>query len=330
MTFGKLHTNFLLLFTVLSSTLVFGGLIISIGPAQPSSKGIMATPATGGTSATISVATAGAAAPAAGALTASSAGAAAGGGAAAAPTATSAGAAGAPSASGGATASSAAGTSPASGAASSAAATGAAGGASGGVDVTKEEFTKAVTDCYPDAKDADKKYDAFIKGLKKSKISSKKEAAMFLAQILHESGGLIYTAEIKCKDTGCPGEYPPSGIGKPGKTYFGRGYIQLTWDYNYDKASKALFGDSRLVDNPEQVATNDEYSWGVSFWFWDANVHSAPGVQQGQFGAATNAINGPLECKQKSNPTAVQKRNANYAKCLKDFGISDAPDTSGC
>jgi predicted chitinase len=201
----------------------------------------------------------------------------------------------------------------------------------GAVNVSADEFKKAVTACYSSAQDIDKKYQGFRKGLAKSKISSKKEAAMFLAQILHESGGLQYTAEIKCKDTGCPGDYPiKAGVGKPGKTYFGRGYIQLTWDYNYQKASMALFGDSRLVDTPEEVASKDHYAWAVSFWFWDANVHNAPGVQQGKFGAATNAINGPLECVQKSNPSAVQKRNDNYGNCLKAFGISDAPDTSGC
>lgn len=204
------------------------------------------------------------------------------------------------------------------------------GSSSGGANVSKDEFKNAVTACYSGAANVDTKYDGFSKGLSKSKISSKREAAMFLAQILHESGGLQYTAEIKCKTSGCPGDYPLTGIGKPGKTYYGRGYIQLTWDYNYSKASKALYSDSRLVDNPDQVASNDECAWGVSFWFWDTNVHTAPGVQQGKFGAATNAINGPLECKQKSNPTAVQKRNANYAKCLKAFGINETPDTSGC
>ena len=296
MILGNLHCKLTLLFLGLTPTLVFGSFIVSIGPA-PSSKQISASSASSG-----------ALTPTAAATAASSAGVGA---------TTSAIASGAATSASGTTASAGTGAS----------STGTAGG--GGVDVSKDEFVKAVTDCYP-GKDADKKYDAFSKGLKNSKISSKKEAAMFLAQILHESGGLIYTAELACKDTGCPGQYASTGIGKTGKTYYGRGYIQLTWDYNYDKASKALFGDSRLVDDPDQVATNDEYSWGVSFWFWDTNVHSAPGVQQGQFGAATNAINGALECKAKSNPTAVAKRNDNYTKCLKAFGITDAPDTSGC
>jgi predicted chitinase len=232
-------------------------------------------------------------------------------------------------------ASSAAGGTSATGASSSSA-TGSASSSSGSsssgaVSVSADEFKKAVMSCYSNAPNVDIKYKEFSKGLANSNISSKREAAMFLAQILHESGGLNYTAEIACQSNGCPGSYKLTpGVGKPGKTYYGRGYIQLTWDYNYSKASQALYGDNRLVDDPDQVSTKEKYAWGVSFWFWNTNVHNAAGVQQGQFGAATNAINGPIECVQKSNPTAVQNRNSNYANCLKAFGINDTPDTSGC
>ncbi len=34
-----------------------------------------------------------------------------------------------------------------------------------------------------------------------------------------------------------------------GKVYYGRGYVQLTWDYNYARAKKELGAD--FVDNPE-------------------------------------------------------------------------------
>ena len=59
-------------------------------------------------------------------------------------------------------------------------------------------------------------------------ISSKTEAAMFLAQIMHESIGLKFKKEIACQNTGCPDSYHITpGIGIPGKFYYGRGYIQL-------------------------------------------------------------------------------------------------------
>ena len=257
---------------------------------------------------------------------------------AAAPTAAAAGASN-PAATTSTTAAAGAAAAPTGGAAPAAAAPGGSAAPAGKIQITKEEFSKAVEDCYPENKPKytpdvmDAKYKAFMSGLAKSTIDSKKEAAMFLAQILHESGGLIYTKEIVCQTNlaKCKTDYPPKGPGKStNKDYYGRGYIQLTWDDNYLKASMALFNDDRLVKDPDQVADKEEVAWGVSFYYWDDRVHKAPGVKEGKFGAATNAINGPLECVAKSNPNAVVKRNTNYGKCLKAFGLNDAPDTSGC
>jgi hypothetical protein len=60
----------------------------------------------------------------------------------------------------------------------------------------------------------------------RGRISSVREAAMFVAQIIHESGGLRYVEEIACKDTKCPGEYRVAGD-NPNLFYYGRGYIQV-------------------------------------------------------------------------------------------------------
>lgn len=48
--------------------------------------------------------------------------------------------------------------------------------------------------------------------------------------------------------------------------FAGRGYIQLTGSANYKAASQALFNDDRLLDNPDLVASNEDYAWQVSFW----------------------------------------------------------------
>ena len=118
---------------------------------------------------------------------------------------------------------------------------------------SKEEFVKALTDNHYDPP-TDEQYRAFVKGLDSSTFSNKREVAMFLAQIMHESGGLKFKEEIRCMHNGCPGEYE-TGEGVPGKRYFGRGYIQLTWSYNYKAASEALFGDpNKLLRHPELVA----------------------------------------------------------------------------
>lgn len=60
------------------------------------------------------------------------------------------------------------------------------------------------------------------------------EQAMFLAQVFHESGGLIKIEEEKCVGGNkCVNNYPSQQGGLPGKSYHGRGFMQLTWDYNY-------------------------------------------------------------------------------------------------
>lgn len=93
-------------------------------------------------------------------------------------------------------------------------------------NITWTEFVNSVVqNNYPKPKR--EQYEAFVSKIKKDGgIDSKREAAMFLAQILWESGGLKHRVEIDCKETGCPGQYS-SGIGAWGKSYYGRGYIQL-------------------------------------------------------------------------------------------------------
>ena len=52
---------------------------------------------------------------------------------------------------------------------------------------------------------------------------------MFLAQIIHESGGLKYVIETACGSgcVKCPNDYLSPGLDSTGKRYCGRGYIQL-------------------------------------------------------------------------------------------------------
>src|SRR5258708_316378 len=113
--------------------------------------------------------------------------------------------------------------------------------------LSSSEFTKAVTQSGP-APRADQ-YNAFNNNIQKAGgINTKLEAAMFLAEILWESGGLRYKKELVCVNTGCPGVYDHS-VGVAGKEYYGRGYMQLSHSYNYKAASQALYGDDRLIQN---------------------------------------------------------------------------------
>jgi hypothetical protein len=54
-------------------------------------------------------------------------------------------------------------------------------------------------------------------------------------------------------------------------------------------------------------------------------------VLEGQFGAATNAINGGLECgSSPKNPDGAKKRFHIYEKVLLAFNIDTPADESGC
>jgi len=72
-------------------------------------------------------------------------------------------------------------------------------------------------------------YKNFINGLSsKGGINSKREAAMFLANILQESAGLTRIIEDRCGKGcfKCPADYKDRGD-SAGVRYCGRGYIQL-------------------------------------------------------------------------------------------------------
>lgn len=200
-------------------------------------------------------------------------------------------------------------------------------GSGGGVSVTQSQFNSAVTSCgFPSP--SGEKYTAFIGGIAKSGITSVRELAMFVANILHESDGLRAMREYQCQTNGCVGMYLPPGPG--GVVYYGRGYIQLTWADNYRAASKYLFGDENvLLNNPDRVATDQNVAWGTAFWYWYSSVHSAPGVTDGRFGASIKAINGAQECGSNNDPRP-RVRYGYYVKVLRNFGVNEAPIENGC
>lgn len=189
--------------------------------------------------------------------------------------------------------------------------------------ISYEQFSRAVQ-IHPEGSPSKSLYKKFISNIANGDISSKRELAMFLTNILWESGGLVHTREIRCKYNGCPGEYRSPGDAN-WVYYYGRGFIQLTWSYNYKAASYSLYGDDRLVRNPDLVAEEDA-AWAVSFWFWKNRVHSE--VQGGSFGNSIRLINGGYEC----NPCreACPKRINIYRQILPIFGVHESPNVSGC
>ena len=177
----------------------------------------------------------------------------------------------------------------------------------------------------------------------------KRELAAFLAQTSHETGGggvtggYCYTKELYCQANDCSNAYSaPSGIypSTAGKIYYGRGAIQLSWNYNYGKASQELTGSaSTLLNNPEIVATSD-WAFKTAIWYWMDNTETRPsphrlitGLATGDtrgntFAAVTNAINGGLECLGGPNQDKQDIRIAYYEKYVLDLGISVKPASS--
>jgi chitinase len=124
----------------------------------------------------------------------------------------------------------------------------------------------------------------------------------------------------------CKGSQRPQGV-----SYYGRGYIQLTWCSNYVQASRALGQGDNLKKNPDSVASNDNLSWGVSAWFWKNNVHGPLGGTD-QFGRTTKAINGQgEECQGNGkNKDKSQRRFQFYQKVVKAFNLNVTPNEAGC
>ena len=94
---------------------------------------------------------------------------------------------------------------------------------------TFQEFSDALTqNGYPAPTLV--KYTNFVNGLSsQGGITTKREAAMFLAEIIHESGGLLLVIETACGIgcVSCPYDYLSPGFDSQGARYCGRGYIQL-------------------------------------------------------------------------------------------------------
>jgi chitinase len=160
-------------------------------------------------------------------------------------------------------------------------------------------------------------------------VIRKRELAAFFAHAAHETTnggagakggalawGLYYTDEQACLtghctvyNTGGTSSYQPA----PGKSYYGRGPLQLSYAYNYGLAGAEL--GLPLLAKPELVSHDGVISFRTAIWFWmraqkpkpschdvicgkwqpeaeDSRLGRKPG-----FGMTINIINGGIECK---------------------------------
>ena len=150
----------------------------------------------------------------------------------------------------------------------------------------------------------------------------KQEAAAFLANVDHETGGLVYINEIDQSGDYCASE----SYGCPAGTYayYGRGPLQLSWNFNYEAAGQAIGQD--LLDNPNLVSTNASISWATGLWYWETGTgngsltsHQAM-VDSAGFGDTIRAIN-DIECNG-GDPSEMQDRVNDYEAFTSILGVT--------
>ena len=120
--------------------------------------------------------------------------------------------------------------------------------------------------------------DALIQAMDSHGITDPKERAMFLAQMHLESDGFNAREEYS-------GGHDYYG---GGKRYKGRGYIQLTHDYNYKKYGDLIGVD--LVNNPD-LAADPQNAAKIALAYWDNRVNKEA-ARSGDVSTVTRNIQG--------------------------------------
>ncbi|WP_313301024.1 glycoside hydrolase family 19 protein [Pseudomonas sp.] len=131
-------------------------------------------------------------------------------------------------------------------------------------------------------------------------IDNPRRVAAFIAQVGHESAQFRYLKELGSDrylaryDTGPLavrlGNTPQAD--GDGQRYCGRGLIQVTGRNNYQACSRALFGDERLLAQP-QLLEQPRWACESAAWFWHSRGLNAL-ADQGAFNRITRHINGGL------------------------------------
>ncbi|XP_075487894.1 chitinase 4-like [Primulina tabacum] len=118
---------------------------------------------------------------------------------------------------------------------------------------------------------------------------AKREIAAFFAHVTYETGSLCYIEEIRGANGGvfCDSSSRQNPC-VPGKSYYGRGPLQLTWNFNYGPAGRSIGFDG--LNDPDIVARDPVVSFKTALWLWMDKCHNEITSGQG-FGATIRAIN---------------------------------------
>lgn len=138
------------------------------------------------------------------------------------------------------------------------------------------------------------------------KITTRRRAAYFLAQVGHESVSLRYQAEIGGSHT----RYAP---------YYGRSFIQVTWESNYRAFGQWLGMGEHFVKHPAALE-QDRYAWLGAVWYWTTQRSCNALCDEGDFIGLTRAINGG------TNGLADRQSRLRICEALGDAILPDRPD----
>lgn len=125
-------------------------------------------------------------------------------------------------------------------------------------------------------------------------INTPARTSMFLAQIGHESGGLVYTTELWGPTPAQRGYEGRTDLGNTqpgdGLKYRGRGLIQITGRINYAHAGQAFSLD--LLQNPNLLSAPALAARSAA-WYWKEHGLNEL-ADAGDFEHITRRINGGL------------------------------------
>ena len=130
-------------------------------------------------------------------------------------------------------------------------------------------------------------------------------------------GGDATLKPTNCYTTGSTIDYSPA----PGKCYYGRGPIQISYFYNYGNFSEFLYNNTSLVSNPDALEQDGELAFLSALWFWmtpqcpkpschqvmqeiydeSATSYSSALMAKKGFLHTVNIINGDVECRSTGN-----------------------------
>ncbi|MBM4538769.1 hypothetical protein GS463_06265 [Rhodococcus hoagii] len=163
---------------------------------------------------------------------------------------------------------------------------------------------------------------AFVDAMRAADITTVERAAMWCAQLGHESSGLRYMEEI-ADGSAYEGRRDLGNIhAGDGRRFKGRGPIQVTGRHNYTECSRWAHARGLVptptffVDNPHELAS-DRYGFIGPVWYWTAARPQLNALSDAHnLDAATRAINGGLN--------GIADRSTRYQRCL-DMGAALLP-----